>query len=56
MAEKKGGFHALEKRIHQMEDEDRTQERQASGGGEQRQERKERHEGHEAPKQEPPKK
>jgi hypothetical protein len=55
MAEKKGGFHALEKRIHQMEDEDRTQtqERKASGGGEPREERKERSE---APKQEPPKK
>lgn len=53
MAEKKGGFHALEKRIHQIEDEDRAQERKASGG-EQREEKKGA--AHQAPKQEPPKK
>lgn len=42
MAEKKGGFHDLEKRIHQIEDEDRAKEQQTSGGAEKK-----------APKQEP---
>ena len=42
MAEKKGGFHNLEKRIHQIEDEDRATEQKTSGGTEKK-----------APKQEP---
>lgn len=47
MAEKKkGGFHALEKRIHQIEDEDKAQEAKAA------EEKKE----HEAAAKEPPKK
>jgi hypothetical protein len=40
--EKKRGFHALEKRIHEMEEEDRSQDRKASEGKEPRpQEKKE---------------
>lgn len=50
MAEKKGGFHSLEKRIHQLEDEDRAKEQKASGG----EERKAPQQA--PPKQEPPKK
>ena len=53
MAEKKGGFHALEKRIHQIEDEDRTQQERKASGGEQREQK---NASHDAPKQEPPKK
>ncbi|HTN53180.1 MAG TPA: hypothetical protein VML50_12300 [Anaeromyxobacter sp.] len=41
MAEgKKGGFHALEKRIHEIEDEDQAQEKKASEGKEGRPEPK----------------
>lgn len=32
MAEKKKGFHALEQRIHDMEEQDKAGERTASGG------------------------
>ena len=49
MAEKKGGFHSLEKRIHQLEDEDRAKEQKASGG-------EEKKPAQEPPKQAPPRK
>lgn len=34
MAEKKRGFHALEERIHQMEDEDQKREKMGNPSGE----------------------
>ncbi len=48
MAEAKKGFRALEKRIHEIEEADRQQERQANERKEDQQKQ--------APRQEPPKK